>query len=155
MNRYPRLREETERIVANFVRDKEQICKNQVLMMIDCELAYMNTNHEDFIGFAKWAFSLQLHFIFVNCKIDIFLLWFKNFWFWYCPSWLAVLLFWFQRQWYTLIIYTLDLDFPFGRVISCLIGFSFSFSKFNWVVVQLLPLQRGRMFESYGGVPGP
>jgi dynamin GTPase len=53
MNRYPRLREETERIIANFVRDKEQICKNQVLMMIDCELAYMNTNHEDFIGFSK------------------------------------------------------------------------------------------------------
>lgn len=41
MNRYPRLREETERIIANFVREKEQLCKNQVLMMIDCELAYM------------------------------------------------------------------------------------------------------------------
>ncbi|XP_021963357.1 dynamin isoform X3 [Folsomia candida] len=53
MNRYPRLREETERIIANFVREKEQLCKNQVLMMIDCELAYMNTNHEDFIGFAN------------------------------------------------------------------------------------------------------
>ncbi|CAL8138750.1 unnamed protein product [Orchesella dallaii] len=53
MNRYPRLREETERIIASFVRDKEQICKDQLLMLIDCELAYMNTNHEDFIGFAN------------------------------------------------------------------------------------------------------
>ena len=24
-------------------------------MLIDCELAYMNTNHEDFIGFAKYV----------------------------------------------------------------------------------------------------
>ncbi|ODN03957.1 Dynamin [Orchesella cincta] len=53
MNRYPRLREETERIIASFVRDKEQICKDQLLTLIDCELAYMNTNHEDFIGFAN------------------------------------------------------------------------------------------------------
>jgi dynamin GTPase len=34
-------------------REKEQSCKEQVMMLIDCELAYMNTNHEDFIGFAK------------------------------------------------------------------------------------------------------
>jgi dynamin GTPase len=53
MNRYPRLREETERIIATHVRDKEQICKDQLLMLVDCELAYMNTNHEDFIGFAN------------------------------------------------------------------------------------------------------
>lgn len=53
MNRYPRLREETERIIGTFVREKEQICKDQLCMLIDCELAYMNTNHEDFIGFAK------------------------------------------------------------------------------------------------------
>jgi len=53
MNRYPRLREETERIISNFVRDKEQVCKNQLVLYVDCELAYMNTNHEDFIGFAN------------------------------------------------------------------------------------------------------
>merc|ERR1712156_964622 len=28
-------------------------CKDQIVMLIDCELAYMNTNHEDFIGFAN------------------------------------------------------------------------------------------------------
>lgn len=55
MNRYPRLREETERIITTYIREKEQRCKDQVLMLIDCELAYMNTNHEDFIGFAKYG----------------------------------------------------------------------------------------------------
>jgi len=53
MNRYPRLREETERIITTYIREKEQSCKDQVMMLIDCELAYMNTNHEDFIGFAN------------------------------------------------------------------------------------------------------
>lgn len=53
MVRYPRLREETERIIATHIRQKEQGCKDQLIMLIDCELAYMNTNHEDFIGFAK------------------------------------------------------------------------------------------------------
>ena len=38
---------------CNFIREKEQKCKEQIMMHIDCELAYMNTNHEDFIGFAK------------------------------------------------------------------------------------------------------
>ncbi|XP_014288846.1 dynamin isoform X4 [Halyomorpha halys] len=53
MNRYPRLREETERIITTYVREKEQMCKKQLTMLVDCELAYMNTNHEDFIGFAN------------------------------------------------------------------------------------------------------
>ncbi|KAI4459823.1 dynamin [Holotrichia oblita] len=58
MARYPRLREETERIIATHIRQKEQNCKDQLIMLVDCELAYMNTNHEDFIGFAKSEFSL-------------------------------------------------------------------------------------------------
>jgi len=53
MQRYPRLREETERIITTYIREKEQSCKDQIMMLIDCELAYMNTNHEDFIGFAN------------------------------------------------------------------------------------------------------
>ena len=53
MARYPRLREETERIVTTHIREREQITKDQLLLMIDLQLAYMNTNHEDFIGFAK------------------------------------------------------------------------------------------------------
>ncbi|XP_061382955.1 dynamin isoform X4 [Danaus plexippus] len=53
MSRYPRLREETERIIMSHVRSREQQCKEQLVLLIDCELAYMNTNHEDFIGFAN------------------------------------------------------------------------------------------------------
>ncbi|XP_052408672.1 dynamin-3 isoform X8 [Carassius gibelio] len=50
---YPRLREETERIVTNYVRERESKTKDQVLQLIDIELSYINTNHEDFIGFAN------------------------------------------------------------------------------------------------------
>ncbi|NP_001232894.1 dynamin-1a [Danio rerio] len=50
---YPMLREEMERIVTQHIRDRECRTKNQVLLLIDIELAYMNTNHEDFIGFAN------------------------------------------------------------------------------------------------------
>ncbi|XP_044729095.1 dynamin isoform X5 [Chrysoperla carnea] len=53
MARYPRLRDETERIVSQQIRQREEFCKKQLLLLIDCELAYMNTNHEDFIGFAN------------------------------------------------------------------------------------------------------
>ncbi|XP_046609487.1 dynamin isoform X9 [Neodiprion virginianus] len=57
MARYPRLREETERIITTHVRQREQLCKDQLILLVDCELAYMNTNHEDFIGFANAAAS--------------------------------------------------------------------------------------------------
>ncbi|KAK8379840.1 hypothetical protein O3P69_019669 [Scylla paramamosain] len=53
MSRYPRLQEETERIITNHIREREQIVKENILLLNDCELAYMNTNHEDFIGFAN------------------------------------------------------------------------------------------------------
>ena len=53
MARYPRLREETERIVNTRIREREQVTKEQLKLMVDIQLAYMNTNHEDFIGFAK------------------------------------------------------------------------------------------------------
>jgi len=59
MNRYPRLREEVERIITTYIREKEQKCKDQIMMLIDCELAYMNTNHEDFIGFANAQSTTQ------------------------------------------------------------------------------------------------
>merc|ERR1719398_96438 len=59
MARYPRLREETERIITTYIREKEARCKEQIMMHIDCELAYMNTNHEDFIGFANAQTTTQ------------------------------------------------------------------------------------------------
>nr|XP_055042422.1 dynamin-3 isoform X4 [Misgurnus anguillicaudatus] len=56
LNSYPRLREETERIVTSHVREREGKTKDQVLLLIDIELSYINTNHEDFIGFANLDF---------------------------------------------------------------------------------------------------
>ncbi|XP_075310165.1 dynamin-2 isoform X3 [Odontesthes bonariensis] len=56
LNSYPRLREETERIVTTHVREREGKTKDQVLLLIDIELSYINTNHEDFIGFANLDF---------------------------------------------------------------------------------------------------
>ncbi|VDI51861.1 dynamin GTPase [Mytilus galloprovincialis] len=53
MTRYPRLREEVERIVNTRIREQEQRVKDQLLLLVDVQLSYMNTNHEDFIGFAK------------------------------------------------------------------------------------------------------
>ncbi|XP_055335597.1 dynamin-1-like [Paramacrobiotus metropolitanus] len=53
--RYPRLRDEIERVVTTHIREKEQRTKEHIQQMIEIELAYMNTNHEDFIGFTKAA----------------------------------------------------------------------------------------------------
>ena len=55
MARFPLLREETERIVNTRVREREQITKEQLILLVEIQLAYMNTNHEDFIGFAKYV----------------------------------------------------------------------------------------------------
>ncbi|XP_055948970.1 dynamin-like isoform X1 [Argiope bruennichi] len=53
MNRYPNLREEIERIITTHIRDCEQKTKQQISLLVEVELAYMNTNHEDFIGFTN------------------------------------------------------------------------------------------------------
>ena len=53
MARYPQLREETERILNMQLREREQMCKEQLLIYTEIQLSYINTNHEDFIGFAK------------------------------------------------------------------------------------------------------
>uniref|UniRef100_A0A8C5U702 Dynamin-2 n=1 Tax=Malurus cyaneus samueli TaxID=2593467 RepID=A0A8C5U702_9PASS len=50
LSQYPHLREEMERIVTTHIREREGRTKDQVMLLIDIELAYMNTNHEDFIG---------------------------------------------------------------------------------------------------------
>ncbi|KAF5893514.1 dynamin-2 isoform X1, partial [Clarias magur] len=53
LSSYPCLREETERIVTTYIRERDSKTKDQVMLLIDIELAYINTNHEDFIGFAN------------------------------------------------------------------------------------------------------
>ncbi|KAM3915685.1 dynamin-3 [Leptodactylus fuscus] len=52
LSEYPKLRDETERIVTLFIHQREEKTKEQVLLLIDIQLSYINTNHEDFIGFA-------------------------------------------------------------------------------------------------------
>ncbi|XP_069824086.1 dynamin-3 [Dendropsophus ebraccatus] len=49
---YPKLRDETERIVTFYIHQREEKTKEQVLLLIDIQLSYINTNHEDFIDFA-------------------------------------------------------------------------------------------------------
>ena len=53
MSRYPRLQDATEGIISEHIRGREQLCKDKILDLNRWELAYMNTNHDDFIGFAK------------------------------------------------------------------------------------------------------
>ncbi|XP_019752079.1 dynamin-2-like isoform X2 [Hippocampus comes] len=49
---FPKLREETERLVTAEIREQESTCRDQISLLIDMQLAYINTKHEDFIGFA-------------------------------------------------------------------------------------------------------
>ncbi|KAG8194558.1 hypothetical protein JTE90_013303 [Oedothorax gibbosus] len=53
MNRYPNLQNEIERIITAHIRECEHKTKQQLQLLVEVELAYMNTNHEDFIGFTN------------------------------------------------------------------------------------------------------
>ncbi|XP_023139600.2 dynamin 3a isoform X2 [Amphiprion ocellaris] len=53
LSSFPKLRDETERIVTSEIREHESKCREQVLLLIDIQLAYINTKHEDFIGFTN------------------------------------------------------------------------------------------------------
>uniref|UniRef100_A0A3P9MUR2 Dynamin 3 n=1 Tax=Poecilia reticulata TaxID=8081 RepID=A0A3P9MUR2_POERE len=53
LSAFPQLREETERIIITEIREQENKCRDQVLLLIDIQLAYINTKHEDFIGSAS------------------------------------------------------------------------------------------------------
>lgn len=53
MDKYPALREEVAKICMHHVREAEQRTKDQVKTLIEFELAYINTQHPDFIGFAE------------------------------------------------------------------------------------------------------
>ncbi|XP_056336782.1 dynamin 3a isoform X1 [Danio aesculapii] len=50
---FPKLREETERIVTTHIRERESQTKDQVLLSLEIQNSYINTNHEDFIGFTN------------------------------------------------------------------------------------------------------
>jgi dynamin GTPase len=52
MAKYPRLRDEVEQVVSNHIKRGEVRAKEHVMLLIDIELSYINTNHQDFIGYA-------------------------------------------------------------------------------------------------------
>uniref|UniRef100_A0A8D0AC19 Interferon-induced GTP-binding protein Mx n=1 Tax=Sander lucioperca TaxID=283035 RepID=A0A8D0AC19_SANLU len=49
LSSFPKLQDETERIVTTEIREQESKCKDQIVLLIDIQLAYINTKHEDFI----------------------------------------------------------------------------------------------------------
>uniref|UniRef100_A0A8C6U4J3 Interferon-induced GTP-binding protein Mx n=1 Tax=Neogobius melanostomus TaxID=47308 RepID=A0A8C6U4J3_9GOBI len=77
---YPMLREEMERIVTQHIRDRESRAKGQVLLLIDIELSYINTNHEDFIGFANSTAVIRKGWLTIN-NIGIMKGGAKDYWF--------------------------------------------------------------------------
>ncbi|KAM9385479.1 dynamin 3a isoform 6-T7 [Pholidichthys leucotaenia] len=50
LSSFPKLQGETEKIVTTEIRQQESKCRDQVLLLIDIQLAYINTKHEDFVG---------------------------------------------------------------------------------------------------------
>lgn len=52
MRKYPKLRSEVQRLIHTHIREDEHKTKDQIMLLVDIELSYMNTNHEDFCGFA-------------------------------------------------------------------------------------------------------
>ncbi|KAK2717455.1 hypothetical protein QYM36_006285 [Artemia franciscana] len=51
MCRFPILKETCERAILTHISKQESVCKDYIQAIIDCELAYHNTNHDDFVGF--------------------------------------------------------------------------------------------------------
>ncbi|KAJ0065282.1 hypothetical protein NL108_006999, partial [Boleophthalmus pectinirostris] len=48
---FPKLRDETEKIVNTEIREQENKCREQILLLIEVQLAYINTKHEDFVAY--------------------------------------------------------------------------------------------------------
>jgi dynamin GTPase len=61
MRKYPKLRSEVQRLINTHVREAEQKAKDHLDQMISIELSYMNTNHEDFIGFAAARSNAEMN----------------------------------------------------------------------------------------------
>ncbi|VDO11936.1 unnamed protein product [Rodentolepis nana] len=53
MECFPHLRDATERIVTERIKERQSNARDKISLLVDIQLAYINTNHEDFIGFAS------------------------------------------------------------------------------------------------------
>lgn len=54
ISKYPRLKDEIQRAVSGYLREREQVCKENLSLFMDIQQSYINTYHEDFIGFTKY-----------------------------------------------------------------------------------------------------
>ncbi|XP_063687651.1 dynamin-1-like isoform X16 [Bolinopsis microptera] len=52
---YPRLQAEIDNLVSGYLRECETFCREQIQQLVEVELSYINTNHDDFIGFNSTA----------------------------------------------------------------------------------------------------
>lgn len=48
INRYPNLREELRKLIITYIVEREVLCKDRLLEMVDSEMSYINKIHEDF-----------------------------------------------------------------------------------------------------------
>ncbi|CAF3054542.1 unnamed protein product [Rotaria sp. Silwood2] len=62
MKRYPLLRQSTEDLLMQYLKDREMATKQACSAYIQTQLAYINTNNEDFIGFAKLVLVFILRY---------------------------------------------------------------------------------------------
>lgn len=53
MECFPHLLDATERIVTERIKERQSNARDKISLLVDIQLAYINTNHEDFIGFAR------------------------------------------------------------------------------------------------------
>jgi dynamin 2 len=53
MKRYPLLRQATEELLTQYLKEREIATKKACQGYVQTQLAYINTNNEDFIGFAR------------------------------------------------------------------------------------------------------
>jgi len=53
MSTYPVLREEIDRIVSQHIRETDLKMKDHIKLLFAFEMSYVNTNHDDFIGFTR------------------------------------------------------------------------------------------------------
>ena len=53
MKRYPLLRQATEELLTQYLKEREIATKQACSGYVQTQLAYINTNNEDFIGFAR------------------------------------------------------------------------------------------------------
>ena len=55
MKRFPLLKQATEELLTQYLREREIITKQSCSAYVQTQLAYINTNNEDFIGFAGYV----------------------------------------------------------------------------------------------------